>query len=496
MQGNEILYKELKSLKRDKFPNDYVLTVEYNFDIINNNNYPGNFLELFVKYLAEIDIPTFFVEVITSYKKIDRDLIYLNSIHNNGKIKYKNSKIDFKYTSELKKDTFCILPWIHFYVNPQGNVLPCCNADEKITLGKYTNNNFDFNNKKIKKFRKNLLNNIEVPHCKTCYKKEKNNIKSPRKILNNFFAKEINNNLSDTVDPFKLKYIDIRLSNICNLKCRMCSGKFSNRIAQEEHDIWGVSKYLNQSNSLEHDEYFFKIVKEHRNWLERIYFAGGEPLINPMHYKILDLLIENNNTDLEIFYNTNFSILKYKNNSVMEYWKKFKNIKVGASIDLIGKQSNYVRNGVSYESLEKNYFLLKENCPDINFFITSVLSIFNSFNLCDLQKHWIENNQLSPSRLSINVLSSPSEMSLKCLPLAFKDQVYNKIKEHINFLKTVGDSKTLINEWETAINFMYKEDHLYLLEKFFKDTDILDTHRNQQFEEFFPEYKNLRSHIQ
>lgn len=494
-KGNKTLFEKLKSLKREVFPDEYRLEVDYNFDIINNVNYPGKFLTFFVESLAKIDIPTFFVEIKTSYRNIDRDLTTLDSLYNNGKILHKKSNFDFN-SIKNSNDTFCILPWVHFYFNPQGKILPCCVADEKFDLGTYTNKNVDFNNEKIRELRKNMINNAEVPHCKTCYEKEKNNIKSFRQQSNKTFSKDIDtNNLFETVENFKLKYLDIRLSNVCNLKCRMCSGKFSNRIAKEDFDIWGSTEYAQNSNFLDHETYFLDLVKNHVDSLEEIYFAGGEPLINPVHYKILDFLIEKNNINLRISYNTNFSILKYKNNDVLEYWKKFKNIEVGASIDLIGEASNYVRNGVSYKTLEKNYLELKKQCPEIKFSITSVLSMFNAFNLCELQKHWIEKNNLSANNLSFNILVSPSNMSLKCLPLEYKNKVSKKINVHIDFLEKIRDAEDLISKWKNAIEFMFREDHSYMLESFFKANDLRDMHRNQFFEDYFPEYKNLRLNI-
>ena len=31
--------------------------------------------------------------------------------------------------------TFCILPWIHLYANPDGTVLPCCVGDWQQSMG-------------------------------------------------------------------------------------------------------------------------------------------------------------------------------------------------------------------------------------------------------------------------------------------------------------------------------------------------------------------------
>ncbi len=39
----------------------------------------------------------------------------------------------------------------------------------------------------------------------------------------------------------------------------------------------------------------FAYINENINDIEHVYFAGGEPLINEEHYRILQLLIHNKN---------------------------------------------------------------------------------------------------------------------------------------------------------------------------------------------------------
>lgn len=487
------LYNKLQSIHKEIYPNDHKIYVEYNTDVINNLDHHGKCLELFFQAVQSIDIPVFFIEIVTAYTQIVRDLKSLNMLYNVGEIAYSNSNKSF-VAQQHKKDTFCILPWVHFYFNPQGKITPCCEADEKYSLGYYNNGIIDFNSDEIQKFRKSLLNGTQVPHCSTCYKKEENNIVSARQVNNVSFNKYITDSLSEKVEPFKMRYLDVRLSNVCNMKCRMCSGKFSNKIAIEDYKIWGNSEYLHNSNFSKLDKIFLNLVKDQVDYLEEIYFAGGEPLINDMHYQILNFLLENNKNTMKIVYNTNFSILKYKSHDVAEYWKKFNNVVVNASIDLIGSASNYVRHGAEYSDIEKNYFVLKDKCPTVDFRIGSVLSIYNAFNLCDLQKHWIETVGLDCEKIKFSILVNPSNMSSKCLPEKFKLKAVDYIKQHLLFLEKYKNSKDLTAQWNNAIDFMMSEDSSHLLLDFFQSNDQRDSFRNQKFENYFPEYKNLRNY--
>jgi organic radical activating enzyme len=492
-KSDKDLYNKLQSIYQEVYPNNYKLFIEYNTDIINNSDYYGKYLNLLVQYVKMLDIPVFFIEIISSYENLDRDLSELSHFYKIEKISHSISNKNFTIVED-KKNTFCILPWIHFYFNPQGKIMPCCVADEKFDFGTYTQGNIDFNSSKIKEFRQSLIDNKEVPHCSTCYNQEKNNILSHREKNNFSFNQYFNDSLSDVVLPFKIRYLDIRLSNVCNMKCRMCSGKFSNKIANEDYKIWGISEHLHNSNFSNLDKVFLNLVSDHLDHLDEIYFAGGEPLVNDIHYQILNFLLENDKINMNITYNTNFSILKYKSHDIMNYWKKFKNVTVNASIDLIGKASSYVRHGAEYSTLENNYFHLKKECPHVNFKISSVLSIYNVFNLCTLQKHWINNINLSCKQLKFNILIDPSCMSLKCLPAEFKSSAIETINDHIEFLKGCEDSVELIKSWQNAINFMLTDDHSHLLKEFFQSNDQRDVFRKQYFEDYFPEYKNLRNY--
>ncbi len=63
------------------------------------------------------------------------------------------------------------------------------------------------------------------------------------------------------------------------------------------------------------------------------------------HYRILNILIEKKLTHISIRYITNFTQLKFKNYDVLELWKHFENIEVGASIDAEGDHTEYIRKG-------------------------------------------------------------------------------------------------------------------------------------------------------
>lgn len=483
------LYNKLKSLHRIEFPADYKLVITYTQDCVANVNFPGEYLTEFVRILSDLDFPTFFVELRTNHPNISRDLAHLAVLYKNGSIGHVELDGDFTFIPPAPTDTFCVLPWLHFYFNPQGQVNPCCVSDIDYPLGDYSKD-INFNSKEIVAFRQSMIDGVPVPQCTGCYKQEKNNVISFRQQFNQRFAKFIPAKPTALVEEFKLRYLDIRLSNLCNLKCRMCSGKFSSRIADEDFKLWGDAELFANNNNTQHQDKIIALVADNIDYIEQVYFAGGEPLLNETHYTLLDMFLTDSKQHIDIVYNTNFSMI----DRALGYWNQFDNVTVGASIDLMGPAADYVRNGVDYNTLEHNYRKLVEQCPDVQFNITSVLSLYNAFNLCELQKHWITNLGISSKQLSFNLLLTPDYMTLRVLPVDIKHRATDCIKNHILFLLSVPGSQALISQWEQALVFMNSQDDSHLLSKFFNLGDARDQARNQQFELYFPEYQTLREY--
>jgi MoaA/NifB/PqqE/SkfB family radical SAM enzyme len=105
--------------------------------------------------------------------------------------------------------------------------------------------------------------------------------------------KAVNNTNKDgSYDEMKLVYWDFRFSNLCNMKCRMCGGHLSSMWVADEDKIYHrVSKANPVVNVADNSiDNIYKILNENMEYVEEIYFAGGEPLIMDEHYYILEKL--------------------------------------------------------------------------------------------------------------------------------------------------------------------------------------------------------------
>jgi hypothetical protein len=114
--------------------------------------------------------------------------------------------------------------------------------------------------------------------------------------------------------------------------------------------------------------------------VQEVYFAGGEVIITPEHYECLDYWIENGlNEQIELTYTTNFSVLKYKDKNLIEYWKKFPKLRIWASLDAQGDVAELVRKGTDWKKIARNLKKVRELVPHAQFQITPTISIYNVF---------------------------------------------------------------------------------------------------------------------
>ena len=141
-------------------------------------------------------------------------------------------------------DTICILPFIHLYTQPDGEVKPCCIAggfDTKQSLRTSTIEEI-FNSDEYKQLRSDMLEGKRNKVCDVCYSKEDRGESSPRQMFNSNTLWQMPDVGIDNSVPLEFQHIDIRFSNLCNFKCRMCNHSFSSNWYEDakkiEHGGW------------------------------------------------------------------------------------------------------------------------------------------------------------------------------------------------------------------------------------------------------------------
>ncbi len=437
--------------------------------------------------------------------------------------------------------TFCMYPWIHIHAFPSGEAYPCCHAETAHSMGNCRNKSLEeiFYDKPLQQLRHDLLNDIPNPACGRCYEQERMGLFSGRRSAN----KHHGHNIKKIYDnPFELTYWDIRFSNLCNLSCRTCGDIFSSSWYQDQqklveslfvesyYDIadpsWpkitSVNDYKNLPDNIRNEcqnihglRIPYQLIKEkdknagpltyagrwetdmweqlepHLDHVEQIYFAGGEPLLMEEHYNILEELVRRERFDVHLIYNTNFTHTKLKTRSVFDYWKLFKKVSVGASLDGEGARAEYIRNGTNWDTVLRNRQEMLEKCPEIDFYISATLSILNALHLPDFHRSWVDQKLIRPQDFNVNILQGPADYRIDIAPKAYKEKIRQKYLDHLEWLKPFDHLQRATVGYSSALNFL-NNDNSSLLPEFWKKTHRLDKIRNQNVLDFLPELKELQ----
>jgi radical SAM protein with 4Fe4S-binding SPASM domain len=390
--------------------------------------------------------------------------------------------------------TFCIYPWIHLHAYPTGEAYPCCHAEMAYPVGNCKTQTLEqiWQDQPMQQLRDDMLNERPNPACNRCYEQEQSGFFSGRKSANKHHGHHIK---KLQTNPFEMTYWDIRFSNLCNLRCRSCGHIFSSQWYQDQAKLAGPDwaknhQVLNYAGRTETD--IWEQLIPHLDYVEQIYFAGGEPLMMEEHYRILDELERRGRFEVRLIYNTNFTHVKLKDRLVFDYWKKFKSVAVGASLDAQGARAEYIRKGTDWRIVEQNRQQMLEICPNVDFYISPTLSIMNALHLPDFHKSWVNKGLIGAQDLNVNILQDPDYFRIDIAPPHYKQEIKQKFEEHINWLKPLDTLQRATVGFESAINFMMATDNSKLIDKFWFKTKQLDEIRKEQVLDIIPELKALQ----
>ena len=521
-QQKQWLLKTLQSLHRTEYtPNQRILIT------LTHTDSQENLLENLQSCLYDIDITNYYVVVlcndpsISQYWKTGKDTTTINFdfYHSDAAIVTAKKQSGYQYNSTdlvnaidltdrekfLLNDskTFCIYPWVHLHAYPTGEAYPCCHAEMKVgPVGNCRTSELKeiWNSQKQKQLRQDMLNETPNPMCGRCYEQEDNGFFSGRKSANKHHGHNIKRvletNKDGSVDRFEMTYWDIRFSNLCNLKCRSCGHIFSSQWYQDQAKLAGGdwkdrNTVLNYAGRTETD--MWEQLEPHLDYVEQIYFAGGEPLLMEEHYNILEELVRRKRFDVRLIYNTNFTHTELRGKSVFEYWKQFDSVAVGASLDGSGTRGEYIRKGTNWAVVEQNRRNMLEICPRVDFYISPTLSIMNAWHLPDFHRDWVERGLIHAQDLNVNILQDPLHYRIDIATKEYKEELSTRFLNHIMWLREQGDPLGRATQgFESAIQFMNATDNSQLIDTFWRKTHELDNIRKENILDVIPELAALK----
>ena len=374
----------------------------------------------------------------------------------------------------------CVLPFINLEARTDGTMAVCCIMQESAKKDDGTEFNLangdtlsDVKKSKwLKDIQNKFLNNERIDACANCWHEEKAGIQSKRLRENTFWGEDFTPNL---------KALDLKLGNICNSKCRICTSFASSQWAKEELKLNPQNESARKFNKLgmwpKTNEDFWKDIDTHLTGIEKLEFFGGEPLLIERHFEILERCVELDVAkNIRLAYNTNASIFPQDK---IELWEQFKKVEIFVSIDDVNTRFEYIRHPGNFADVITNlgYFdKLNKDIFDIGIFQT--ISIFNIMHMNELTE--LISKHFNEIKIHYNMVFTPSHISPKVLP--------KRVKEKITAL--YGDNPA--EHVQRTLSFMNGEDYPqeeYL--NFLTQTKNIDRFRQEQFEKTFPELFKL-----
>ena len=378
------------------------------------------------------------------------------------------------------------MPWHAVAITANGHIKPCCQWRDNYGSLKNVPLDVAFVSEESLKLRKEILENGLPSECSGCTEREQMVGTSRRIWFSNKF--KIPQNVEYTESgPTQWIQADVNLSNVCNLKCRMCGSWASNQWFEEDKILSSINPEYQKNYSseiqkiIQTDTSDLQPLIDNIEFLQRIDFKGGEPMLAKSHIDFLEKIISTGrNKDIVLQYTTNGTVVNPKILSTLE---QFKNVRIMFSIEGTDKLYQYIRGGkFSIDDL-KSTILEYANLDNVTIGFNVTIQAYNLLNLKNLYCLLNEIESINPKKISskdafTTICNSPMYLSPFVLPAKLRQQAYNDIKD-------IDDFKTLSNNLE--------DDSIYeqYWKIFFSYTNDLDKLRNENILEVIPELRDF-----
>ena len=301
----------------------------------------------------------------------------------------------------IPHDRFCVLPWVSLETSPIGTVRPCCLAEDELVDDageKFNLATAKFsaiqNSASMRKLRQEFIDRKQPQTCRKCWREERSGRTSKRMHT----LDRLKHMIPDqdwTADANPLMFLDLKLGNICNLKCRICGSWSSSTFATEElanikaEDRKSSHHYrmLRDGAWPRENLSFWTEIDQVVDQIKYIEFTGGEPFMIQEHFDMLQGLVDRNMAQhIEIHYNTNGT--QYPE-SAADIWQHFKTVEIAFSIDDVGARFEYQRTNAVWSEVVANiarFQQLRDQYPNIRLQVCSTVNVFNVYYLEELSR--------------------------------------------------------------------------------------------------------------
>lgn len=342
-------------------------------------------------------------------------------------------------------EKICILPWISIETSPIGTTRPCCLAKDEITwvddlgiehkynLKQHTPEEI-YHSRYMQLLRRDFLYGQKPSTCQRCWDEEAAG-RTSKRINSQIRLKEFYDKVDwNNLNPDQLWFLDLKLGNICNLKCRICGSWSSSKWAKEEIDY--VPELANRKEHLAYkflmdgawpreNTVFWDNLRTLLPNIKYFEFTGGEPFLIQQHFDLLEYAVEHGYAkNIEIHYNTNGTVFP----DSYHLWTHFKHVEVAFSIDNIGQRFEYERYGAKWEEVQENikrFTQMRGNKFSTQLCLTvNIQNVYYLPEICD----WISTQTFD--HVYFNMLHDPWHMCISRMTPNAQSLVIDRLSNH------------------------------------------------------------------
>jgi sulfatase maturation enzyme AslB (radical SAM superfamily) len=394
----------------------------------------------------------------------------------------------------------CSLPWTHLFVDPVGTLSTCCVGDPRpstdaagvtIRAGQRDAILRHWHSQRMRGVRADLSSGRRSEVCNSCWRVEDAGGASYRHRAADMQFAPYDAGVDDP--PLKIQFVDLRLGNFCNLKCRMCIPYSSRLLIPEYKELQEADEdfWENLANiSWFESEMFWQDLLQYAPHFRRVHLAGGEPMVIAKAWDFLRRLRDlGYSQNIELSYNTNWTIIP---KWTADVWRSFKAVDLFISMDGVGKVNEFIRHPLKWDAFRENLSVVEEQHDEFNIRYASIHATAQVYNVMRLPElcAFVRNLDFIHPYPHIETVVHPEVFDPRVLPGDLKEEARQHIQEYMDVLGDL-DAALLRRDLGAVTTHMLGADHSHLLPALRCHNEVFDRHRSERAADVFPELASI-----
>lgn len=395
-------------------------------------------------------------------------------------------------------ETMCALPWTHLFVDTMGTLTTCSVGNLRpstdaegvaVRAGQSDAIRRHWRSQRMRDLRTDLASGRCNDNCKNCWAVEEAGGVSQRHRTAGMPFEPFDESPDDPLP--RIQFVDLRLGNFCNLKCRMCSPESSRLLLLEYKELDGADYWENLTDVTWFDsEIFWQDLLQYAPFFRRVHLAGGEPMVIAKAWEFLRRLTDLGfSKNIELTYNSNWTVIP---KWTAEVWRAFKSVSVFISMDGVGEVNEFIRHPLKWDVFRANLALVEKRHEEFNIGYASINATAQVYNVMRLPElcDFVSSLDFIEPYPHITTAFYPQVFDPRVLPRDLKEEVRQRIQTYID---VPGDPKpAVLQQYLGAVTtHMLSEDHSHLLPALRRHNAIFDRHRGERAANIFPELASI-----